>query len=994
MPASVLCIHTVLARFPLSETVAIITSTRRTTDIYDETCYRARAHVSARDMNELTGAINVADGTVSSAHRWRFTSAIFSVFVIAAAICFPRVRSAETSTRARTDPRGAPARQAILNPDVRIRAMNFSREIPMSFEANDGQEDLRVKYSSRAQGYRVFLTEDGATFAFGADTRSPVSFVTMKLKGANRNPRVTGIEKLPGTTNYFLGQDPSRWKRNVANYSKIEYQNVYPGVDLLYYGKDQELEYDFIVHPAARPSDIRISVSSVGGTQTAQIDSNGELTLRARDREVHLHRPTAYQLGPNSEHSLIEAHYLLSEQSVHSVKQDQNATIVVGDYDRSKPLVIDPVVTFSTYLGGESFDTATAVALDTTGNIYLVGWTQSPNFPTLAPLQPTMHGVDGDAFVTKINAAGSAILYSTFLGGTLAQAANGVVVDSAGNAYVAGSTTSADFPVTPGAFDTISSTGGAFVSKLDTTGSQLVYSTYLGGAAALAVAVDGSGSVYVTGQSFSPDFPTTPGAFQQSAMSDQVQAFVTKFNASGSALDYSTYLGTGVGGGIAVNALGNAYVAGDALDAAFPTTAGAFQTAYGGPGGNAGDVFVTELNTSGSALVYATFLGGSGDDGAGGVAIDGAGNAYVTGQTFSTNFPLQNAFQQTLKGQANGFVSKLNATGSALVYSTYLGGNNDDGGSAIAVDPLGNAYVTGLAESTDFPLVGALQGTFAGGSMDAFLTVMDPNGVPSFSTFLGGSSDDQGSSITVDSSGHVFVAGRTSSADFPTLHALQPALGFASNYGCPPADFCPDAFLTRFSVSTPTPPLDFALTLSPASASIAPGQPEAFTVTLTPSGGFNQIVSLECSVQPSGPACSMPPSLASNGLTSAAATVEVGTIAATPSSSLNIERNNWTNLKTGWHFTVLPGLCGLLLFVFFAATRIHRQSLASRIGVFAILLSAVLLPACGGGSGGTGGGGTSGGGGSPGTGPGTYTITITGTSAGLSHAATFTLLVN
>jgi hypothetical protein len=371
--------------------------------------------------------------------------------------------------------------------------------------------------------------------------------------------------------------------------------------------------------------------------------------------------------------------------------------------------------------------------------------------------------------------------------------------------------------------------------------------------------VDGSGSVYVTGQSFSPDFPTTPGAFQQSAMSDQVQAFVTKFNASGSALDYSTYLGTGVGGGIAVNALGNAYVAGDALDAAFPTTAGAFQTAYGGPGGNAGDVFVTELNTSGSALVYATFLGGSGDDGAGGVAIDGAGNAYVTGQTFSTNFPLRNAFQQTLKGQANGFVSKLNATGSALVYSTYLGGNNDDGGSAIAVDPLGNAYVTGLAESTDFPLVGALQGTFAGGSMDAFLTVMDPNGVPSFSTFLGGSSDDQGSSITVDSSGNVFVAGRTSSADFPTLHALQPALGFASNYGCPPADFCPDAFLTRFSVSTPTPPLDFALTLSPASASIAPGQPEAFTVTLTPSGGFNQIVSLECSVQPSGPACSMPP---------------------------------------------------------------------------------------------------------------------------------------
>jgi len=947
----------------------------------------------------LTGANNVADCTVSSARRWRSTSAIFSVFVIVAAICFPRAGSTQTSTRARTDPSGAPARQAILNRDVRIRAMNFYREIPMSFEANDGQENLRVKYSSRAQGYRVFLTEDGATFVFGADTQSPVSSVTMKLKGANRNPRVTGIEKLPGTTNYFLGQDPSRWKRNVANYSKIEYQNVYPGVDLLYYGKDQELEYDFIIHSAARPSDIKISVSNIGGTQTAQIGSNGELTMRARDRVVHLHRPTAYQLGPNGEQSLIEAHYLLSKESVHSAKQDQDATIVVGDYDRSTPLVIDPVVTFSTYLGGESFDTATAVALDTTGNIYLVGWTQSPNFPTLAPLQPTMHGVDGDAFVTKINPAGSAILFSTFLGGSFAQAASGVAVDTAGNVYVAGTTSSTDFPVTPDAFETTTSIGGGFVSKLDTTGSQLIYSTYLGGSgsgpdgdAVLGVAVDGFGSAYVTGQSFSPDFPITPGAFQQSRIGGSVQVFVSKFSPSGSALDYSTYLGAGDGVGIAVNALGNAYVVGDALAATFPTTVGAFQTTYDGPGGNAGDVFITELNSSGSALVYSTFLGGSGDDVAGGVAIDGAENAYVTGQTFSTNFPVQNAFQQTLKGEANGFVSKLNATGSALVYSTYLGGNNDDGGSAIAVDPLGNAYVTGFAESTDFPVVGALQGTFAGGSMDAFLTAMDPNGVPSFSTFLGGSSDDQGSAIAADSSGNVVVAGRTSSADFPTLHALQPALGFASNYGCPPAGFCPDAFLTRFSVSTPTPPRDFALTLSAATASIAPGQPEAFTVTLTPSGGFNQIVSLGCSVQPSGPTCSLPSSLTSNGLTSAAATVELGTIAATPSSSRNTERNIWTTLKAVWRFARLLGLYGLLLFVFLVTTRVHRRSLASRIGVFAILLSVVLLPACGGGSGGSGGEGTSGGG--AGTQPGTYTVTITGTSAGLSHAATFTLVVN
>ena len=294
----------------------------------------------------------------------------------------------------------------------------------------------------------------------------------MKLRGANCNPRVTGIEKLPGITNYFLGQDPSRWKRNVANYSKIEYQSVYPA-DLLYYGKDEELEYDFIVHPAARPSDIKISFSSVGGTQTAQIDSNGELTLRARDREVHhsIVRPRISSAPTVNISSLSGPTTCSRTNQCTRSKSTQELTIVVGDYDRLKLLIIDPVVTFSTYLGGESFDIATAVTLDTTGNIYLVGWTQSPNFPTLAPLQPTLHGVDGDAFVTKINAAGSAILYSTFLGGILAQAANGVAVDMAGNAYVAVSTTSADFPVTPGAFDTTSSTGGAFISKLDTTGS-------------------------------------------------------------------------------------------------------------------------------------------------------------------------------------------------------------------------------------------------------------------------------------------------------------------------------------------------------------------------------------------------------------------------------------------------------------------------------------------------------------------------------------------
>lgn len=938
-----------------------------------------------------TGATILTNRIVRGALRRMCPSGILAFLVFAAVSFFVSAGGPGESRRAGT------GGHTIVNPDARIRAMDFYRNIPMSFEANDGQEDDRIKYSSRGHGYRVFLTEEGVTFAFGRDPKASASSLTMKLQNANRNSLVTGLEKLPGATNYFVGSVPTRWKKNVANYAKIRYQGVYPGIDVLYYyGKDHELEYDFVVQPAARPSDIRILLSGVGRTRTAQMDSQGDLPLRIRDGEVRLHRPAVYQRGPNGEELPVEAHYVLSKNSGHSVEHDQEVGVEVGDYDRSKVLVIDPVVTFSTFLGGSSFDTARAIAVDAAGNTYLVGGTLSTNFPTVNPIQPTVHGSDGDAFVTKINAAGSAILYSTYLGGSFAQQALGVAVDAAGNAYVAGETASTDFPVTQGAFDTTgSSTGVAFVSKLDSTGSQLIYSTYLGGTggnaagdAAEAVAVDSSGSAYVTGQSFSPNFPTTPGAFQQSRVGGPEQAFVTKFNASGSALNYSTYLGAGSGVGIAVNASGNAYVAGTATDATFPTTAGAFQTTFGGPGGNAGDAFITQLNSSGSALMYSTFLGGTSEDYAGGIAIDEAGNAYVTGQTFSTNFPVKNAFQQTLKGQANAYVAKLNPNGSALVYSTYLGGSNDDDGDAIAVDSGGNAYVTGFTESTDFPLVGALQATYGGGSMDAFLTVVGSNGIPSFSTFLGGQFADQGNGIAVDSSGNVYLTGLTQSFDFPVLNALQPSLAISSNYVCNPSP-CPDAFLTKFSASTPTPSSDFALELSPATASIAAGQPETFTVTLTSIGGFSQVVSLGCSVQPSGPTCSIPPSLTSTGLSSPTATVIVGTIAATPSSLLNTEPDKWTNLKSGLHCTLLLGLYGVLLFVILERTGVHVQPPASWIGLSAILFFVVLLQACGGGGSGTGGGGGGGG-----TKPGTYIITVTGTSASLSHSEAFTLTVN
>ncbi|MFZ3216588.1 MAG: SBBP repeat-containing protein [Candidatus Acidiferrales bacterium] len=875
-----------------------------------------------------------------------------------------------------------------MNSNARSRAMEFYRHIPMSFEANDGQEDPRIKYSSLGYGYRVFLSEEGVIFAFRAGSKAPLSSLTMKLQGANRAPLVTGVEKLPGKSNYFVGPDPARWTKNVANYARFRYEGVYPGIDVVYYGEDHELEYDFVVQPAARPSDIRILLSGVGLAPTARLDSHGDIELRVRDREVRLHRPVAYQRGRNGEEIPVEAHFVLFKKSRQSISENQEVAFEVGDYDRTQPLVIDPVLAFSTFLGGSSIDTAKAIAVDATGNVYVVGSTFSTDFPTHDPIQPTLHGTDGDAFVTKINAAGSAIVYSTYLGGSYVQQANGVAVDSAGNAYVVGQTASSDFPVTQGAFDTSCSTCGssnggvAFVSKIDSTGSQLLYSTYLGGTGGDAtgdrgdaIAVDSSGFAYVTGGSYSTDFPTTAGAYQRSRVGGSEQAFVSAFNAAGSALNYSTYLGPGEGFGIAVNASGDAYVGGSAADATFPTTPGAFQTTFGGPSGD--DAFITALNSGGSALVYSTFLGGTNEDYAGGIAIDSTGNAYVTGQTMSANFPVKSAYQQSLNGTADAYVAKLNPSGTALLYSTYLGGSADDDGDAIAVDSVGNAYATGLTQSSDFPTLAALQGVY-GGSTDAFLIEMDPNGIPLFSSYIGGADQDQGNGIAVDSLENVYLTGITQSDDFPTLNALQPARVGEQ-----------DAFVTKFSISTATPSPDFSLAASPERASVPPGQPASFSAVLTPVGGFDQGVSLGCSVQPAGPTCSITPtSLMSTGLSTPGAAVTVSTNAAALSPSRAAVSDNWTTLKSGLRHSLLAGLCAMVLVGFFKTTLTRLRSPGSWASAAILLFLLVLLQACGGGGSGGGGGGVGG------TNPGTYTVTVTGTSANLSHSATFTLTVN
>ena len=648
-------------------------------------------------------------------------------------------------------------------------------KLPLSFEANQGQIDGRVDFLSRGSGYTLFLTPAEAVLALrkpAASSRArtthappgnteaeqadaaPPAVLRMKLVGANPAPRASGLEELPGKSNYFLGNDPDKWRTNVPHYAKVQYKDVYPGVDLVYYGNQRQLEYDLVVRPGSDPNAIALSFE---GVESLRIDTQGDLLLDTADGEVRQHNPLVYQ-ELDSGRREIPGSYVL--------KDERQVGFQVGAYDTSKPLTIDPVLVYSTYLGGSGFDKGFGIAVDASGNAYVTGNTLSTDFPTASPFQAALASTGPtDAFVTKLNAAGSALVYSTYLGGSASDGdSGGIAVDTSGNAYVTGRTASSDFP-TASPFQAANGGGtDAFVTKLNAAGNALVYSTYLGGSGTdigFDIAVDGSGNAYAAGCTDSTDFPTA-SPVQAVFGGGAEDAFVTKLNAAGSALVYSTYLGgsaSDLGRAIAADTFGNAYATGTTFSTDFPT-ASPFQAA------NAGffNAFVTKLNAAGSALVYSTYLGGSNGDDGFGIAADGSGNAYVTGDTSSTDFPTASPFQASISGTGDAFVTKLNAAGSALVYSTYLGGSIIDFGFGIAVDGSGNAYVLGRTTSTDFPTVSPIQAAYGGGFSDAFVAKLNSaGGALVYSTYLGGSG--------VDSSGNAYVTGFT--PDFPTANPFQ-----------------------------------------------------------------------------------------------------------------------------------------------------------------------------------------------------------------------------
>jgi beta-propeller repeat-containing protein len=648
---------------------------------------------------------------------------------------------------------------AQTTPETRSRVREAYGKLPLSFEVNQGQTASQVKFLSRGNRYQLFLTSNEATLVLNkaaAEQRSDV--LKIKLMDANLEPQVTGEGELTGKSNYLVGNDSRQWRTNIANYTKVKYDDVYPGIDMVYYGNGHQLEYDFIVAAGGDPSMIKLSVE---GASKMRLDERGDLLLSIGGSEIRQHKPFIYQ-EVNGVKKEVAGQYVLCGK--------QQVAFKVAEYDKSIALVIDPVLSYSTYLGGSGADVARGIAVDRFGKAYVTGQTTSLNFPTRAGAFQTTFAGSLDVFVTKLNETGSALVYSTYLGGLGFDAGQSIDVDADGNAYVAGNTTSSDFPSTAGAFQPVFGGGGqdAFVTKLNATGSALVYSTFLGGLdvdGSLGISVGRLGNVYVTGSTESNNFPTTAGAVQPIFGGIQ-DAFVTKFNETGSALVYSTFLGgSGADTGVSITRrFGIAYVTGSTNSSNFPTTAGAVQPTFGG----LQDAFVTKLNETGTTFAYSTYLGGTGGDAGQGIAVGRFGNVYVTGTTSSSTFPTTaGAFQTTRGGLSDAFVTKLNETGSALVYSTFLGGSGADSGQGI-VARFGEVYLTGSTLSSNFPVTaGAIQATISGGQ-DAFVTKLNETGSALvFSTYLGGTDADAGHSIDVIS-GNAYVAGNTSSLNFPT----------------------------------------------------------------------------------------------------------------------------------------------------------------------------------------------------------------------------------
>ncbi len=762
----------------------------------------------------------------SSIARWLFLVSILLVSWVVSDSTFHRmlVRSVLASQAAESF---SVQQHEIIRPGTKVGY----------FEENRGQADGRVRYLTRGGNSEMFLTTTGAVYivrgSLADDSDQNISGKTdislhnqhrrsvtnnqkavavySKWVGANPNANFVALEQLEHRTNYFIGSDPINWQVEIPNYGRVMAENIYDGIDVIWRDKEAKgAQFDFVVKPNADPSQIEWEIE---GAKNVEIDTAGNLAIETAFGQIEHASPSFYFVGDGYDEGVRGS---FSVRRVASRNQPSSAAFRVTFDGYAQGALQTPEIgrsanfselSYSTFIGGNGTDDGQSIAVDSSGSTYIVGATRSTQnpFPTSPGVFDTTHNGGSDAFVTKLNPSGSALIYSTFLGSQGSDSGSGIAIDSTGNAYLTGFTSGANFPTTPGAFDTTSDGVNAdvFITKLNSSGSALIYSTFVGGNGnadrANGIALDTMGNVFIAGFSESPSYPTTPGAFDTTFNSvGGRDCVITKVNSSGSALLYSSYLGGSSGDecfGLTTDSNGNAYLAGRTDSSDYPTTLGAFDSAIAGI-----DAFVTKVTPDGSALVFSTYLGGGGEDGAFKIVINDEGMAYVTGYTFGATTPFPTtagAYDTSHNGFSDIFVTKLNPGGSELTYSTFIGGGSNDSGLGLVRKSVGSVVVTGGTNSTDFPTTDGAFDTTQNGDYDVVITEIDSDGSTiNYSTFIGGTANETGRGIAADPSGNAYVTGDTAGIAFPTTPG---AFDTISNGN-------PDVFVVKLGTSiTPTP---------------------------------------------------------------------------------------------------------------------------------------------------------------------------------------------